>query len=613
VSELREPMGQGTPGGSRVSLRADTTFVLAGVFLLLALSSCAYYNTFYLAKRYYDRAAGGAPYVLEKADVASATNFGKSIDYSKKLLALHPRSKWVDDAYLLWARALMGREDPTQTMNMLRDFAARYPQSPLKDEALFYLGVGGRKARKYADARSALEEFLSRQPKHELAPYAYMELARVLVAIERPGEGTEAVTRMLERFPGHKERDRALNLRAEALLAAGDHARARTDYQQLGTRAQSDEERFTLLLKEADCLERGRLYADELALLRDAISHEQEPQRQTAAAPTTTPGTPPQGAVPQVTQNVPLTGSPERWGKLILRIGTVHTLESRKDDALAAYRRVLDGFPQSVLAAEAQYRVAYTLETVADDLDRAREEYGRVSKLSATSPFSVQASQRLVNLDRLAQFRTGGGTDSLEKKAEAGFMLAELYLFQSEKPDRALEEYQKIVETFPGTPYAGKALNAQAWVLRRKLDRATEADSLLWAVVHGYPKTEAQIHARDYLEALGHFVADSLIQPPDAPPPPPPDTLRLTPPPAVTDSLGPRRPVVMSADSLMRIPFIRAGDTVPTPSVPRPGLEDRRPPTPPDSTRVPAPVDTARTQTPTPPAAPDTTRKREEP
>ena len=34
--------------------------------------------------------------------------YNKSIEYSKKLLAQYPKSKWVDDAYLLWARALLG-------------------------------------------------------------------------------------------------------------------------------------------------------------------------------------------------------------------------------------------------------------------------------------------------------------------------------------------------------------------------------------------------------------------------------------------------------------------------------------------------------------------------
>ena len=583
--------------------------------LLLFSSSCAYYNTMYLARRYYDKATVGVPYAVEKADPQAAANFGKSIDYSKKVISLYPKSKWVDDAYLLWARALMGREDPSQTVNMLKDFDARYPQSPLKDEALFYLGAGARKARQYSDARPALEEFLRRQPNHPLAPYAYLEQARVFMALQRPADAAAAATQMIERFPKNQERDRALTMRAEALLAKGDYALAREDYRMLGTRAVSDEERFNLLLKEADCLEAGRLYDQELALLRDAMSHEQEPQRQTPPPPP--PPVDPRNpndpnrqlqTQPPVLPNLAITPTNERWGRLMLKVGTVQTLQGRRDDALASFRQVLERLPQTGAAVEAQYRVGYVYESVSGDLDRAGMEYGRVTKLSATSQFSLQASQRLHNLDRLAQFRSSGGKDSVAKKAEAGFLMAELYLFQNDKPERAMTQYDSIVHSFPGTPYAGKALNAEAWVLRRKLDRPAAADSLLWIVIRDYPKTEAQLHARDYLEAAGHTVPDSLIQPPEVPLPPIDTTLTLTPAPARADSLGPRRPAVMSPDSLARM-FLRAGESPATPSPRRELLEDRRVPrdttrTPADSTTVP-PVDTTRT----PSAVPDTTRK----
>jgi hypothetical protein len=126
----------------------------------------------------------------------------------------------------------------------------------------------------------------------------------------------------------------------------------------------------------------------------------------------------------------------------------------------------------------------------------------------------AQANQRLTNLDRLAQFREAGG-DSVERRAEAGFLLAELYLFQLDKPDRALEEYRKIAAEFEGTPIAAKAMNAQAWVLSRKLERTAEADSIFWAVVRQHPATEAQLAARDYLEMHGLEVPSDLIKLPE--------------------------------------------------------------------------------------------------
>ena len=474
--------------------------VLLLALLALLAGSCAYYNTYYMARKYYDRATQGEPYATEDISSTDLVNYNKAADYSKKVIANYPKDKWADDAYLLWARALIGKEDPEQTIKMLRDFDTRYPKSPLRDEAVFYLGLGAKRAHKYEDALVALDEFLKRAPKHRLAPYALLERTDALMSLRRPGEAVATATQMLERFPRSKLRGRGLAARAEALLADGKHEQARADYHALGQRSRTDDERFEFLLKEADCLEKGRSYAAEMGLLRDAMSHELEP----ATADT---GRAASNWVPQPTN--------ERYAQLLLRIGSVHALEGRQADALAAYRRVLASFPHLPLGAEAQFRIAYVYETLADDFEKARTEYGKVRDQSSASPFAVQASQRLVNLDRLTQYR-GAGVDSVGKKVETGLLLAELYLFQLDKPERALEEYRKIAASYPGTPHAAKAMNAEAWVLRNKLKNSTAADSLLWAVVRGYPGTEPQVQARDYLEFAGQVVPAELIKLPES-------------------------------------------------------------------------------------------------
>jgi hypothetical protein len=261
-------------------------------------------------------------------------------------------------------------------------------------------------------------------------------------------------------------------------------------------------------------------------------------------------------------------------------------LAGRRPESLEAFRKVIELYPRTALASEAQYRIGYVQETLGDDFDAARAEYGRVQSHAPGSPFTSQAAMRLANLDRLAQYRNVAGPDSVGKKVESAFMLAELYLFQLDKADRALEEYRKIAAEHAGTPHAGKALNAQAWVLRNKMKEPARADSLLWAVVREYPATESQLDARDYLERAGHVVPAELIKMPERPRPALPDTAQLTPVPAA-DSLGPRvRPAF--PDSLFRL-----GSRM-SPERPRPGVLV-------DSLRMGAPRDTTR-------AAADTTR-----
>lgn len=496
------------------------------LILLLALaalaSSCAYYNTFFLARRYYFKGTAGLPYLVDKRDATAGQNFTKAIDFSKKVMSSYPKSKWVDDAYLLWARSLLGRDDPRETVNMLLNFPVRFPDSELKPEALFYLGVGYRQSRRNAEAEAALARFLEQAPRSELVPYAWLERARALSAIDSDSAAAYCAGQVLERFPRSKLGPQALAARAQALFDAGDYARARADYRTIGLTAQDDDERLTFLLREADCLEAARSFEEVMGLLKEALAHERPPVvNESATGPAAYQPTP----------------GGDRYGRILIRIGTVHLMAERQKEALDSYQEVARLYPKSPLSAEAQYRVGYAFETAGDDFERARSEYARVKDEFPNSAFSAQAQSRLANLDRVTQFRSAGG-DTLQKKAEAGFLLAELFLFQLAKPERSLDEYRKVATDFAGTPWAAKALTAQAWVLSRKLERRAEADSLLWVVVRNYPGTESQIAARDYLEQDGIAVPDSLIQLPLALAPPPVDTTRLTPPPAGSSLLG---------------------------------------------------------------------------
>lgn len=525
-------------GGRTAVTRIATLAVMLGALA----SSCAYYNTYYLARKYYFTATGGLPYAVEKPSGNQAGNYQKSIDYAKKVLGNYPKSKWVDDAYLMWAQSLLGKDDPLQTVAMLQDFSTRFPSSALKNQATFYLGVAYRQARKYRDALVPLDEFLEKAPSDALAPYAHLERSRVLTALDRPADAAQAASRVIEGFPKSALVVQARAARAEALLASGDAAGARADFAALGLRATDDDQRLAYLLREADCLESARDYAGELTLLGGALAHEVKPVKG------------PGGVAP--------TGlGADHYGLLTLRIGTVHLLAGRHQEALASYKNVIDDYPKTPLAAEAQYRIGYAYETVLDDFDVARQEYGKVRDQSINSAFYAQANSRLQTLDRLARFRSAGN-DSLDRKVEAGFLLAEQYLFELDKPERALEAYAQLATEHAGTPWGAKALNAQAWVLRRKLDRPAEADSLLWIVVREYPATEAQLAARDYLEWAGQQVPSELIRLPEPPLAAVDTTLELTRPPEGATPLGapspgpnPAAPAMTVADSTAHGPY----------------------------------------------------------
>ena len=512
-----------------------------GVTLGLAvtlLSSCAYYNTFYLARKYYFKATEGQPYEVDREGTTQRPNYNKSSDYSKKLLGVYPKSKWVDDAWVLWARALIGTDDPLKAIAMLEEFQVRFPKSELRPDAEFFLGLAYRAARKHEQAVEHFGAFLKARPKDDLAPYAWYEESKALMSLERYSDAAAAAGQVLQRWPGHLLADRALRQRAEARYQQHAWKEAREDFQAIGSRAANDDDRLRFLLREVDCLEADRAYGEARQLLADARAHVPAPP----PVPETQRVSSVPGSVPPPAQTYVVVNQPgaDRYGRLTLRMGGVELLAGRTNDAIALYQTVLHDYPRTQLAAEAQYRIGYAYETGADDFARASVEYGRVKEQTGTSQFSQQAQQRLDNLDRIEKYRTASGADSAEKQAEASFLVAEHYLFNLDRPDRAVEQYRAIVDSSSSPAVKARALNAEAWVLSRKLERKAAADSLFWKVVREFPETEAQLAARDYLEMEGNKVPESLIVPPKGLllPPAPIAEEPLTPPPATTPALG---------------------------------------------------------------------------
>ncbi len=505
---------------SRLMARRATSLGLAMLLLAAAGAGCAYYNTFYVARKSFDSASQGQLYPAERPTVlAGGANYDKAINYSKALLSKYPKSKWVDDAYLLWARALIGKDDPLQAAEMLEKFEEKYPASSLKGDARFFLVVAYRLGRKFDSAFEALERYQRTYPKNHYAAYGWLERARVELARKHYTEASGAATWVMAQYRKPASLwDQALRVRAQSYFERQECDSARADYRLLERRAQTDDERVDFRIREADCLGNSGDHATEVALLQDQLAHEPTPPPLPTASTTSPSTTSPSTIGPSISAPIPAGRPADRRSRILLRLGSAYARAGQNDRALATYRTVVGDYAKQPVAAEAQFRIGYVYESYYEDFARARAEYAKVKEHAGGSDFARQADQRQNDLARIE--RAGGAaSDSLSRQAEKELMTAEVFLFQHDKPERALEQYVKVARDYPKTAQAPKALNAAAWVLSRKLGRRQEADSLFWRVIYEYRGTEQALAARDYLEASGHPVADSLILLPVAPAP----------------------------------------------------------------------------------------------
>jgi len=179
--------------------------------------------------------------------------------------------------------------------------------------------------------------------------------------------------------------------------------------------------------------------------------------------------------------------------QVLIREGCVLANLQRSDEAITAFQQVVAEYPGTPFAAEAQYRIGYTYEVHREEFDRAQTAYDAVSR-QGNSSFRDEAVRRSKNLITLRTLMATAAKDSASTAtsaaAETRFMRAELYLFQQENVDKAVDEYTSIEKEFKGTEHAAKAGLALAWIMERDQGDSARAMTKYTEVAEQYPNTE---------------------------------------------------------------------------------------------------------------------------
>jgi TolA-binding protein len=517
------------------------------VALSLLLGGCAYFNTFYHAKKYYAQGERARIAAEKKGQIAANNEaYKKCIDKCKRLIETYPDSKWQDDAHLLMAKAAYGRQDYLSAETTLRRFQEKFPDSELLPEALYWTGLTAYGDEDYPAARTTWQNLLERYPDYNDRESVEFYLAEAAWKGDEVEAATTAFEEFLRRYPdGNRSTEARLDL-AQLLMDNKQYDKASAILGYITSKGKVEEDRLKAQMLWGEALEAQHKDEDALDLyvnlevqldpnvlkgrLDPALrqqAREEELARQEAArqdsllnvgflsdslqttdgsiepAPGSDGIAPPLQSQPQpqVSMRRDVNDVRQRQlGQTMLREGSVLVRLEKPLEAIEVFQQVVSEFSSTALAAEAQYRIAYVYEVFLQDFVRAQQEYGLVSR-HGQSAFREAADTRAKNLSTVRNLQASAPGDSLSQAAaaaaEARFMRAELYLFSQEDPERALEEYHAIETEFAGTEHAAKAGLAIAWVDRNSLGDSTAAMAKYAEVAERYPGTEYGRRAGD--------------------------------------------------------------------------------------------------------------------
>ncbi len=414
------------------------------------MTGCVYFNTFYNAKEYYEKAIESAP--------PNQSFLDKSIQKCEKIVKYHPTSKHVPDAIFLMGKCFLEKEEYEHAMCKFEELITYYPEHHLAGESQLELGRVYLRRGDYSDARYALSEV---KENKELADKLIMDS----YFLEGDYEGFISFGEdFIDSFPKSK-------LKGEVLTKIGN------SYDSLG-KFESAMEYYRKALKLVT-----KRFNLSLSIARDLIALNQD-----------------EDALQKLISLRETVGA-EKKAELELTIAKCYRAKGEIKKAI----EILSEFENS---SPALYEMGVIYEEELSDLEKAKEYYELARKSGGSSEVTNRAIVKASRIGKLKEYRekTQDSTQ-VEGLAETQFLLAELYWLEFNQADEAIEEYEKVIQNFPKSEYAAKAAYSIAWLIENKEEDEEKAIPAYERTRNNFPKTE---YAKFSYKALLRLIGDTL-------------------------------------------------------------------------------------------------------
>lgn len=448
----------------------------SSLFLIAVVlfSGCAYFNTYYNAKKLYDQASQGRGQFPDTALAGSSQSglYQKAIDKFSYVIAKYPKSRWAPPSLLYMAEAFFRRGEYQKAQGLYQDVWQIYPRSPQAARAKLAFSVCCWKTGEYERAERILAP-LAGQDSKSSEPASFM-LALVKQSSGDLAEASLDWEKFVYQHPKSRLINQALYNWSQCLMQLKDYPQAATILQRLLSRRLTKAQRLRAKLLLAEALEGSDDISRSLDIYHEAARSAVDPNDLRA---------------------------------IDINIARIQASRADNDSARSLLRQVAQKYPRTEASAQAFLLIAELWEQE-NMLDSAQYYYNQARSESPGSSFAEQALASASDIAVLqALDRQVADAKSQEQNAAIQYLMAEHYLFQLQQTEPAVERYLQIANSYPELPIAPKSLYAAAWAWHHRGNNPVKADSLFRFLVQRYPATRYANAAREYLG----LPVDSLV------------------------------------------------------------------------------------------------------
>ncbi len=357
--------------------------------LLGILTSCAYYNTFFNAKKYFNDAEkqrlkrledlakrrGSSQQRsanLDKPSTIELQNYDKSIEKASKVLEIYPDSKYVDDALFLLGQCFYRKQEYSKAQRKFLELIQNFPNSEFVSASKLWYGKTNIELQEYDAAEKNFRDILNSKANDEIRDEAQFLLGGLFK------HKKEYITAISE-FQTAARRTRDKTLRAKAFFEMGEcyfqlknFASAVESYKQARKYSPDSKFEFNAMLRAGLALKEMKNFDDAIkifnSLLGDIVNE-------------------------------------ENWPLCRLEIGHCYRLKGEFDHASEWYLDIITRHPRTEEAATAYFYLGKIFQERDSNYEQAKEYYDKAILENANAEVIPEARTISKNIQQLLTLR----------------------------------------------------------------------------------------------------------------------------------------------------------------------------------------------------------------
>ncbi len=427
---------------------------------------CVYYNTFYHAEKFFEDGLKEVEKSDGKVTQKARDDFQKSIKKCVKVLTTYPKSSYVDEALLLMGKAFYQKSEYEEAIKAFDKLLTENPESDKREVVLYWKAKAEFNSELYPECLMTMDQI----DDGSIPPGWEDELGflrgETYFSVESYMESYNEFNKLLEEESSSRWRDEGLLRMAQCQFYLEDYDEALRSFQDLVESAS------TLSLKRegyfwiaSSFSEIGR-YQEAVDAYRELLSGDLSEEESIRAR---------------------------------IGLGRQLILLGNMDDALEVFQLITFDYSKTPEAAEANYlRGKLYLEGFRDS-DKAREEFKKGYRQAPGSEYGKMCKERWIEVERLRKLKEYIDDEDIalsDGLPQAYYLIAEFYLYQIKDTEKALEGFQVVIDSFPDSPWAPKALYARAWVLETDIGDSVASEQEFHHIIDGFPDTRYADYAR---------------------------------------------------------------------------------------------------------------------